>query len=349
MATEHWLKVRKALLRSPKIHILSAELNISLGEAFYTACLWLDYLDEYTEKGVTNVTPQFLESYFSCPSLFNALKKIGWVDVNKEGHVFALEYDKHNGQNVKKKLQDAERKAKSRAEKCHKNVTKKSQECHKVVTKLSQTCHKNVTEKSHLEKEKKKQKEKEYIYIYNNKGGEYKEGSFNSAPAPQTLAAPAAPPPFEKKSIFRSPDERAAYKAWLAQVKAAHPAGREMQEMGAKLHGTALAAFRAVPQAGEHGELLAAFYSSSIDTSTNGKPFKRPNEFIWYLTDLADVLVAAKRWQKETRWKPKSATPAQLPPPPAPQAEEMTEEEKQSFFSAMRPNRHHQQNAPECA
>lgn len=141
MATEHWLKVRKALLRSPKMHILSAELNISLGEAVCTALLWLDYLDEYTEKGVTNVTPQFLENYFSCPSLFNALKKIDWVDVNKEGHVFALEYDKHNGQNAKKRLQDAERKAKSRAKK----VTKKSQECHKVVTTESQTCPENVT------------------------------------------------------------------------------------------------------------------------------------------------------------------------------------------------------------
>lgn len=141
MATEQWLKLRKTLLRSPKIHQLAAALGTTVGEAFYLALLWLDYLDEYTENGHTNVTPQFLETYFSQPHFYTALREIGWIDADENGHVFALDYSKHNGQNAKKRLQDAERKAKSRTSK----VTKKSQKSHTEVTPVSQKSHENVT------------------------------------------------------------------------------------------------------------------------------------------------------------------------------------------------------------
>lgn len=144
--TEPWLKLRKSLLRSPKIHQLAAALGTSLGDAFYLACLWLDYLDAYSDNGVTNVTPQFLETYFSCPNFYTAFAQIGWIDCTENGNVFAHDYEKHNGQNAKRRLQDAERKAKSRAAK----VTAKSQQSHAKVTGTSQKSHDRERERERI-------------------------------------------------------------------------------------------------------------------------------------------------------------------------------------------------------
>jgi hypothetical protein len=144
--TEPWLKLRKSLLRSPKIHQLAASLGTSLGDAFHLACLWLDYLDTYSDNGVTNVTPQFLETYFSCANFYTAFAQIGWIDCTETGHVYAIDYEKHNGQNAKRRMQDAERKAKSRAAK----VTQKSRKSHTNVTEESQKSHDRERERERI-------------------------------------------------------------------------------------------------------------------------------------------------------------------------------------------------------
>ena len=138
-------------------------------------------------------------------------------------------------------------------------------------------------------------------------------------------------------TLFKSPREREAYKRWLPLIKNAHPAGRERATMEHKLHVIAISAFRSSPSAHQQASLIRAFYDSSIDVSTKGRPFKKPMEFRWYLTDLPDVIVSARQWAKETRWKPAGE---QRAPKRIPQEQEhrdlATEEDKAAFLSEFR-------------
>lgn len=123
---------------------------------------------------------------------------------------------------------------------------------------------------------------------------------------------PHTPPP----SIFHDQQERENYRHWLRAIKTAHPAGRERATLDHNLHTVAIAAFRSSPTAHQHADLLRAFYDSNIDTSTKGRPFKKPLEFRWYLVDLADIIVSARQWAKETRWKPRTKnTPSNIQNP----------------------------------
>ena len=152
-----------------------------------------------------------------------------------------------------------------------------------------------------------------------------------------------APAPAEHapSSLFESAEQRNQYRQWLTAIKGAHPAGRERASIPRPFHEqTAIPAWRTCPTAHHHADLLRAFYESKITTSTTGRPFKRPMEFKWYLVDLADVLVSARQWAKETRWKPASERkqPKTSNPTPARQnaQEIITEAEKEDFFSELR-------------
>ena len=155
-----------------------------------------------------------------------------------------------------------------------------------------------------------------------------------------TTMPPYTPHPQQNTpSIFRSAEERAAYKTWLTAIKAAHPGGRERATLDHQLHTVAIGAFRSVPTAHQQANLLRAFYDSNLQTSTTGRPFKKPMEFRWYLVDLADVIISARQWAKETRWKPAGATPPKKNPhaaqPEQPQ-EIATPEDIADFFSDFR-------------
>ena len=151
--------------------------------------------------------------------------------------------------------------------------------------------------------------------------------------APPTIEQPAAnpaPPPPQKND----------YLAWVTAVKNAHPAGRELRSFhgNPKLREAARAAYAALPQAVDSADLLAAYYTSTLTTSTNGRPFKRPLELLWYFTDLADILVSARQWARETRWKPAGQPqPRQTtPPPPTPDPDQIiTEADKTAFFAEL--------------
>jgi hypothetical protein len=147
-------------------------------------------------------------------------------------------------------------------------------------------------------------------------------------------------PPPSTTSIFRSLEERETYRHWLRSIKAAHPAGRERATLDHNLHTVAIASFRSAPTAHQHADLLRAFYDSNLDTSTKGRPFKKPMEFRWFLVDLADVIVSAKQWAKETRWKPRTQTQSKhgtsVPTPPTPPEETITEDDKTAFFSDLK-------------
>lgn len=146
-------------------------------------------------------------------------------------------------------------------------------------------------------------------------------------------------PPPSTTSIFRSLEERESYRHWLRSIKAAHPAGRERATLDHNLHTVAIASFRSAPTAHQHADLLRAFYDSNLDTSTKGRPFKKPMEFRWFLVDLADVIVSAKQWAKETRWKPRTKnTPSNIQNPKSniQNNDLATQEETAAFLADMR-------------
>lgn len=146
-------------------------------------------------------------------------------------------------------------------------------------------------------------------------------------------------PPENTPSLFTSENERQAYRTWLRAIKTTHPSAREIRQLPLKLHQTAIAAFRAVPQAAAEAPLLRAFYDSTITISCKtGRPFKRPAEFQWYLVDLADVLTAARQWAKETKWKP-AGTPRPAKAAPAAPSEPQqlaTEQDKLDLIAEIR-------------
>lgn len=54
---ETWIKVRHALLRSPKIRQLARQLNCNKNEALGVAVAWLMWVDEQSADGETFLTP----------------------------------------------------------------------------------------------------------------------------------------------------------------------------------------------------------------------------------------------------------------------------------------------------
>lgn len=175
--------------------------------------------------------------------------------------------------------------------------------------------------------------EYEYEYEY-EKENEKEEGEYIT---PRSISEPPHTPP---TSIFRDLQERETYRHWLHAVKPAHPSGREMQTLPKNLHTLAITAFRTVPQAADHADLLRAFYDSTITISTKtGRPFKKPDIFQYYLTDLADVLTAAKQWAKELKWKPRTKnTPSNIQNPKSniQNNDLATQEETAAFLADMR-------------
>lgn len=133
-----WIKVATTLPRNPKILVLADELKCSRHAALGIALDWLAWLDGITTDGKTGLTAEQINRLFSVTffcdtghkenaNIVTALKKINWIYIDDAGHVCATEFDKHNGENAKRRFQDAERKRKSRQNKkekeSQKNVT----------------------------------------------------------------------------------------------------------------------------------------------------------------------------------------------------------------------------------
>ena len=154
----NWIKINTTLPRSPKIMLLGQHLGISRYEALGLAVEWLAWLDGitangetglsadlmdrlfYTEflsqKNVTNVTDICDECHTNVTKLSHALSQIGWVEVDKNGIVHVLDFDKHNGETAKKRAENAERQRKSRLNKqrnlSQKNVTSVTKKCDQI-------------------------------------------------------------------------------------------------------------------------------------------------------------------------------------------------------------------------
>lgn len=107
-----WIKVRHALVRSPKILRLATALKVNQATALGIAVKWLCWLDEQTETGCTGLLPDELDLAMGFRGCANALFSIGWAALGGEGTVVALEFGKHSGETAKKRAENALRQEK---------------------------------------------------------------------------------------------------------------------------------------------------------------------------------------------------------------------------------------------
>lgn len=133
-----WIKIATTLPRSPKILQLAKALGCDRHTALGLAVDWLTWLDGITADGETGLDAAQINAIFpvtffrdTCHKdvtpLVTALQKIGWITYNEQGHVCAVDFVTHNGENAKARFQAAERQRKSRATRkenlSRKNVT----------------------------------------------------------------------------------------------------------------------------------------------------------------------------------------------------------------------------------
>lgn len=142
-----WIKVNTTLPRNPKVLRLASLMGIDRHTALGLMLEWLCWLDGVSRDGSTGISAKLIDALFSsemsqnfvtsvtretetCHTLTEALVTIGWASEGENGEIYAAEFEKHNGENAKKRAEDAERKRKSRSRKKSQNsVTSVTKKC----------------------------------------------------------------------------------------------------------------------------------------------------------------------------------------------------------------------------
>lgn len=107
-----WIKVRHALVRSAKMRRMARALNCkSQLTMLGLAVKWLCWIDEQTEDGKTHLLPDELDEEMGWRGCAHALISIGWADLDEQGRVVAVDFDKHSGETAKKRAENARRQA----------------------------------------------------------------------------------------------------------------------------------------------------------------------------------------------------------------------------------------------
>lgn len=153
-----WIKINVTLPRSPKILLLGQYLGISRYEALGLAVEWLTWLDGITTNGEIELTAELMDRLFyadflsqknvtevidsrdvchtNIKELSHALEKIGWIHVGENNVIHVQDFEKHNGETAKKRVENAERQRKSRKKKKEKqsqeNITPVTKKCDQI-------------------------------------------------------------------------------------------------------------------------------------------------------------------------------------------------------------------------
>ena len=117
-----WTPVRLALMRSPKIRELARALNCDRDSALGAAVRWLGFVTEQCNSACTHLTEAELDEELQRQGLANALQRIGWVSVTKEGVVLVVEHSKHSCDKVLTAARVADFRARQQQD-CNGNVT----------------------------------------------------------------------------------------------------------------------------------------------------------------------------------------------------------------------------------
>lgn len=104
-----WIKVQVTLPESPKIFRLARLLDVSRMEALGYAVRWFCWLDAYCANGATELRPDDVDALIGKSGITRAFCALGWTSVDAEGYVLVQEFDKHNGENSKKRAETQSR------------------------------------------------------------------------------------------------------------------------------------------------------------------------------------------------------------------------------------------------
>lgn len=100
-----WIKVQVTLPESPKIFRLARLLGVGRMEALGYAVRWFCWLDTYCANGATELHADEVDALVGRVGITAAFCELGWAAVDAEGYVLVLEFDKHNGDNSKKRAE----------------------------------------------------------------------------------------------------------------------------------------------------------------------------------------------------------------------------------------------------
>lgn len=122
MSMEHWIKVRKGMHDSPKMRAISFKCGCTLPEAFVGWFRLFCYFDSNTDNGtVEYFSSNDVDTVSGVKGMGQALVDIGWLKFNVQDCEI-VNWQKHNGQSAKYRLQQSERQVKSRRKKRAVNV-----------------------------------------------------------------------------------------------------------------------------------------------------------------------------------------------------------------------------------
>jgi hypothetical protein len=130
-------------------------LGVSRREALGLAVEWLCWLDSVSSDGSTGLTAELIDTLFfnerlsqdyvtsvtGCHKMSQALVAIGWLDADENGQLYAVNFEKHNGESAKKRTEAAERQRLCRARRLSQ----------KTVTPITESCD-QIREEKNIEK-----------------------------------------------------------------------------------------------------------------------------------------------------------------------------------------------------
>ena len=104
-----WIKVQVTLPESPKIFRLARLLGVGRMEALGYAVRWFCWLDTYCANGATELHSDEVYALVGRVGITRAFCELGWAAVDAAGYVLVMDFDKHNGENSKRRAGTQER------------------------------------------------------------------------------------------------------------------------------------------------------------------------------------------------------------------------------------------------
>lgn len=102
-----WIKVEKLTPDKPEIRHISRMCGVSLGDAFAAWFRLWAWLDGTTDTGnVDFLTPSDCDEIGRLAGLGKALSResgCGWIEFHPDGGAIVLSWERHNGDNAKKR------------------------------------------------------------------------------------------------------------------------------------------------------------------------------------------------------------------------------------------------------
>ncbi|MBQ3525814.1 MAG: hypothetical protein IJA63_06015 [Akkermansia sp.] len=104
-----WIKVQNTLPESPKVFRLAHMLKVGRMEALGYAVRWFCWLDCHCAEGSTELTARDVDALLGMSGITRAFCELGWAFLDEYGYVFVVDFDKHNGENAKKRAETQSR------------------------------------------------------------------------------------------------------------------------------------------------------------------------------------------------------------------------------------------------